>query len=132
VALVTGEEVSAAFFVVDYEIRGFPVGTGHRVIEKDVWLSPEVLPVVRVNAQGFIVLGQVERAKHGFVVKNEEIIIELVIVDQLNFDVAFRVGERTINPVVALLNFVWVIRAELCLVFFWTVLTPTKDEHPVS
>lgn len=125
-AFVAREEVAATFFVVDNEVRRLPVGAGDRVVKKNVRLSPEVLPVVRVDAQGLVVLGQVERTKDRFVMEDEEIIIEFVVVDQLDFDVALGMGKRTKYPIVAFVYFVWVVRAEFGFVLFLTVLSTIK------
>ena len=81
-AFVAREEVGTTFFVIHYEVGSFPINTRQWCIEENVRLSPEVLPIVCVDAQSFVMLRQVEWTKNSFVVKNEEIIVKFVVVYQ--------------------------------------------------
>jgi hypothetical protein len=69
-----GLESLASFFVAGNEGSTLPVFTELSVIPKEIWLSSEVLEVMRVNALRLIVV-MVVRAPLGLEVKNEEIII---------------------------------------------------------
>ena len=79
-------------------------------------LPPEVLPVVRVDAQRLVVLGEVEGAEHRLVREDVEVVVEHQVVDELDQDLVLGVREGAVLLVVAGLDVVRVVRAELCLV----------------
>ena len=86
---------TAPVLVVYYKIGAFPIDAGGRFINKHIWLSSEILPVMRINTKRFIMLCQVKRAPNSFVVKNIKIAVILIIMYQLDHDVLFKMGERT-------------------------------------
>lgn len=116
VAVLAGKLVLAPVAVVDDVVVGLPVRAGNRVIEIDVRLSPVVLPVMRVDAEGLIVLRQIEGAPNGFEVEHVEVIVVLEVVDQLDDDIVFAVREAAVSAIVAVLDVVRVVGAELSLV----------------
>jgi hypothetical protein len=90
---------------------------GDRVVEVDVRLAAVVLPVVRVDAEGFVVPREIIRAPHRLVVEHIEVRIKRVVVNQLDLDVLLRVRKRAVLPILALVGSVGVVAAELGLVF---------------
>lgn len=60
VAFVTIESINAAFFIVEDEVCWAPIPTGYRFVLLLVRLPSIVLPVVRVDAESFIMLSEVE------------------------------------------------------------------------
>lgn len=89
VTFVTVVLVFAAILILGNKIVGFPVLAGYLIILVLVRLSPVVLPVVRVDALATVMRKIVEWTPDCFVVEDEEIIIEFVVVNQFNGDVIF-------------------------------------------
>lgn len=48
---------------------------------------------MRINTQGFIMFGEIEGAKLGFVVEHVEVLIELIVVDELGAYFLLIMGE---------------------------------------
>ena len=64
---------------------------------------------------------KVEGAKFCFIVEHVEVFIKDIVMNELNSDFLFAVGKRTIVPVFALGNVVWVVRTKFCLVRLYLV-----------
>ena len=91
----------AAVFVAADEVASLPlVAEFEWGVAKEVGFAAEVLPVVGVEALGFVVLVG-EGAPFGFEVKHEELFILGHLVDQRGLDVVLGVGERAVVFVLA-------------------------------
>lgn len=58
-----------------------------------IWRTTVVLPIMSVNTLGFIVLGEVKRAEHSFVVKHIKIFVLFEIVNQVGLNLFLRMSE---------------------------------------
>jgi len=83
-----------------------------RIVEKQVWFTSEVLPVVRVATLGFIVLSA-EGAPLSFEEEHIEVLVAGHLVDQRRLYVSFSVGKGAVLLVLALAEG---LGAELCFV----------------
>jgi len=86
-----------------------------------VRLPSVILPVVGVDAEGLVVLGEVERTPDCFEVEHVEILVVLVVMDQLDDDVVLAVGEGAERSVLALFEVVGIEGAELGFVLFGAI-----------
>jgi hypothetical protein len=81
----------AALLVLADEIAGLPLFADlKRAVGEEVGFAAEVLPVMRVDALGFVVLC-VEGTPFGFEVKYVELLIARHLVHERRFDVLIRV-----------------------------------------
>lgn len=127
VAHLALKTVNAPVLVVYDVVVGLPVGTGNGVEMVHIGLSAIVLPIMRVDAECLVVLGQVEGTPNSFEVEHVEIIIVEQVVDQFYDDIIFAVREAAVRTVVTILDVVRVIGTKLRLVLLWLV----KLLHPV-
>ena len=127
VALCTALLQLAAAFVIHDILLLFPVGTCYWVIAVLVRLSPVVLPVVGVNAEGLIVLRDVEWASFGLEEEHIEVLIVVVVMKQFDINLLLGVREGAVLPILTLIDVVGVVRAELFLVS----IGPVKLLNPV-
>jgi len=98
------------------------------LIRKVLGCSSVVLPVVGIYTQGFVMFSEVQRAENGFVVKSAylqrlhvKVIIVLVIVDKLSVDLSLTVRKRAEVAILAQLNIVGIVSAELDLILVGAV-----------
>jgi hypothetical protein len=95
--------ILAAILVVHNRPLGIPLLARNTLIDYQLGLAPEVLPVVSVDTRcslvGFIPLRV--RAPYCLVVKHVEVSIFLKFFDQVNRDLRLRVREGAVLPVFA-------------------------------
>lgn len=109
--------VFAAIFILGDKIVGFPVLACYLIVLILVRLSPVILPVVGVDALAAIMGKIVERAPDCFVVEDEEIVIEFVVVNQLDGDVIFWMRERAVGSIFTWSTIFGKLSTILCLIF---------------
>jgi len=107
-----------AILVIQDEISRFPVAARASVIGMKMGFSPVVLPIVCIDTEGFVMLGQVKRAPNCLEVEHVEVLVVLVVVNQVNHDVVLTVSEGTEVTVLAFLQVVRIEGTELGFVLF--------------
>ena len=91
--------------IVSYECPSLPVLTKlARIIVKQVRLSPEVLPVVRVFALGLVVIVGKIWAPFGLKVVHVEFVILRILVNKARLQIELRVGKRADLPISAVMR----------------------------
>ena len=90
----------AALMVFCDECRTLPVCAKLSRVLKDVGLATKVLPVVRVDALGLVVLS-IERAPLSFEVEHPEVGVALHIVDQSRLQLLCRVRKTAVVSILA-------------------------------
>jgi len=120
-ALITIVFVGATILIVHNKVGGFPILARGWVIVVMMRFSSVILPVVSINAKGFVVLSKVEGAPDSFIVEHIEIIIVVIIMNEINDNVDFRMSERAEWTIFALFEIVRVEGAEFSFIFFRAV-----------
>lgn len=92
------------------------------LVDIEVRLAAVVLPVMCIHAFGLIVLCEVERTELSLVIEHVEVVIFQVVVDQSGQDFLLRVGVGAKISIRAVLNAMWIVRAELFLVLLVVVV----------
>lgn len=87
-----------------------------------VGLASIVLPVMGVNAFGWVVFSEVEGTEHSFVVKHVEIIVLCVVVDKCGQDLFFAMGVGAEVLVGTFVDVVGVVVAEIFFIFLEAVV----------
>ena len=95
VTLIAFEALWAARVIFENHLICLPARTLLSFILIDVRVPPEILPVVGVNTERFVVEQQVERAVDGLVFEEKKVDIEVVVVNKLDFDVFLVVRKGT-------------------------------------
>lgn len=116
--------VRASDFIVGDEGIRVPGRARFRVVIRgvnDARPASIVLPIMRVHAHATIMIDVVEGTPDRFIEEDIEIDIVRVVVNELNVNVGFGVGERAEDAVLARLAIVRVLRAEFRLVLVWAV-----------
>lgn len=108
-------------FVLRDEVVWIPAGAGDRLVIIQVWLSPVVLPIMCVYALASVVFDVIKRTPESLVVKDKEIDVLLVVMDQLHANFILSVCKRTVITVLAVDTILWVMSAKLGFVLIWTV-----------
>jgi len=80
VAQVALDIVRTAVDVIDNELLRLPVRARSCLIVAHMWLPPEVLPIMSIDAESFVMLCEVERTPDGLEMEHIEVIIVLIIV----------------------------------------------------
>lgn len=94
----------ATLFVLADKLTGLPLFTGFKgVVFEEVGLTAEILPVMRVDTLGFVVLCVVGTPLR-FKVEHEEVLVAGHFVDQWRLDILVRMRKGAILLVVTLLN----------------------------
>lgn len=75
VTVGAAEGVFACCLVVGYGLVHVPAGAILGLVFVQVWPTAEVLPIVGVNAQIFIMIAIIFRAPHRFEVKHVEVVV---------------------------------------------------------
>lgn len=70
-----------------------------------------------VDTLSFVVLSQIERAKHSFVMEEIEVVVKFVIVEKLDLDILFIMSKRAEEPIFACIEVPRIMRTELRFVF---------------
>ena len=76
--------VLTSLIIIDHNLIVIPVWAGKWLIVIQMRFSSEILPIVGIDTETFVVLGQVKRTPYCFVMEEEEIFIVIVIVDQVD------------------------------------------------
>jgi hypothetical protein len=106
----------APFLILADESACLPVGAQlWWSVVKQIRLPSEVLPIVRVVTQCLVVV-IVEGTPFCFEIKHEEVSIFAHYMDQPALNVAHRMSKRTVLPIVALVQHMREVSAELSLV----------------
>jgi hypothetical protein len=92
------------------------------VIVVDIWLPPEVLPIVRVHALGLVVLF-IEWAPLGLEIEHVEICVFGHFVDEAGLELLGTVREGTVVSIITFMAILGVLCAIFRLVFFWMIDT---------
>ena len=101
VAILTTGLVWATFRILGDEETGFPMRAQLVRVLENVGFSSEVLPIMRINALGLIVLFVV-RAPLGFEVVNPEVVVTIHRMDKSRLQALGRVGKRTVVTILTL------------------------------
>ena len=108
-ALCALEFVWTSVAVLSYEVARLPFRTRLRVVFVDIRSTPEVLPVVRVDAQSFIVRSEVEGTPHGLVMEHVEVGIKDEIVDEFSFYFILGMSKTAELAVFAFVYLIWIL-----------------------
>lgn len=115
------EAIIAALIVVTDKIFRLPVGTRFRVVAIHIRPPPEVLPVVGIHTECLVVTGEVERTPYSLVVKDVEVGIVNVVVNEVGVYFVFCMSKRAKIAIIAFNALVEKACAELGLVLIFTV-----------
>ena len=83
--------------------------------------SSVVLPIMGINASGFVMFSEVKRAPLSFKVEYIEIIIPIKIMNQLNRNILFTMSKRAKISILTFIQIIWIKRTEFCLVLIWFI-----------
>lgn len=117
VAILALHLFGAASFFITVNLALRPKRTLDGIVLCLAWVSSQVLGVVGIDTKISIVLGNVG-TKDSLVFIQVEILVLLKIVKKLNHNLVLLVCKRAVISVIALVNIVWMILAELSLVTF--------------
>ena len=106
--------------VLSYERARLPVGAGFSRVIENVRLASEILPVVRIDALGFVVF-LIEGTPLGLEVEHPEVRVTLHRVNHSRAQALRRVSKGAVVAVFALGDVLRVPRAVLGLVLLWVV-----------
>ena len=115
------DSIVASNRIFAYEVSSLPIRTWLGVVFKNIRFSSEVLPVMCINAERLVVLGQIERAPHGLVVKDEKVDIENIVVDKFCFYLILCVSKRAEFTVLAFIKLIRVLRTEFLFVLIFPI-----------
>lgn len=107
---------TAALVVQDYLVI-LPSFAWGVIIHVFVGASAEILPIVGIDAQSLVMLREVEWTPDCLVVEHVEVVVEVVVVDQVDYDLMFAMREGTVVKVFAVVGVVREKGTELGLVF---------------
>ena len=94
----------ASLLVLANKVASLPSLTDLKgIVQEQMWLSAEILPVVGITALGLVVLGA-ERTPLSFEVKHVELLVARHLVDQGSFNVQLSVSEAAVLLVLALVE----------------------------
>ena len=118
VVLCAGGLQRTSLLILANEGLWLPIFTGDKyVIVVKLGFAPEILPVVRVLALRFVVFS-VEWAPLCFEIEHVEVHVLCHIVNDTRLDVFHGVSKRTEFTVLAVVQVLWKLGAELCFIFF--------------
>lgn len=111
---------TATLVVQDYLVI-LPSFTWGVIIHVFVGASAEVLPIVCIDTERFVVLREVERTPDCLIVEHVEVVVEVIVMDQVDHDLMLAMREGTVVKVFAVVGVVREKGTELGLVFVWVV-----------
>ena len=120
-ALGAIEGLRAATLVVQDYLVILPSFAWRVIIHVFVGASTEVLPIVGIDTERLVVLREVERTPDCLVVEHVEVVVEVIVMDQIDYDLMLAMREGTVVKVFAVVGVVREKGTELALVFVGVV-----------
>lgn len=106
-----------AVLIINDKVCGLPIGAGQRIILKRLRFPSVILPVMRVNAERLIVLGEIEWTPDSLEVEHVEVIIVFEVMDEIYRDIVLVMSKRAERPVLTKLETVRIMTTEFRFVF---------------